>query len=288
MESYSDLLQTPPVLMMLLFAGLLGLVIGSFLNVVIARLPTMLERAWSDAYADMLGQPVPERQTYNLARPGSHCPSCQHTLRWYELIPLLSWCVLRGRCAHCHSPISWQYPLVELASTVLTVACVWRFGWHGYTLAALVFCLTLLTLSVIDLRTFLLPDDLTLPLLWLGLILAAAGWGQISAAAAIAGAAIGYGALWILANTYRWISGREGMGQGDFKLLAALGAWLGPQALPSIVLVASVLGLVAAVVLIIKRRANRRSALPFGPCLAAAGILHLFLAYPAVSSLTFG
>lgn len=277
MESYSDLLQAPPPLLLLLMAAVLGLILGSFLNVVIARLPAMLERAWSNACAEMSGQPIADQAAYNLARPRSHCPGCQHTLRWHELIPVLSWCWLRGRCAHCGMRISLQYPMVELASLLLTMACAWHFGWQPFTVAAIGYCLILLTLAVIDLRTLLLPDDLTLPLLWAGLLLAAAGWGQVSPTAAIVGAAAGYFSRWLLANTYRWISGREGMGQGDFKLLAALGAWLGPQALPSLVLISSVLGLVVAAWLILQRRANRRTALPFGPCLAAAGILHLFL-----------
>ena len=288
MESYSELLLTPPPLPWFGLAAVLGLILGSFLNVVIARLPIMLEHGWHDAYTDWQGQAAPHRPPFNLARPRSHCPQCQHTLGWTELIPVLSWCWQRGRCRHCGARIGWHYPAIELASMLLALACLARFGLQPFTVAAAGFCLALLALAAIDLRTLLLPDDINQPLLWAGLLVAVAGWGPITPAQAIVGASAGYLALWLLANGYRWITGREGMGQGDFKLLAALGAWLGPLALPALVLMASVLGLVVALILILRRRANGRTPLPFGPCLALAGLIQLFAGASGTPGLAFG
>ncbi|MGE4335203.1 MAG: A24 family peptidase [Pigmentiphaga sp.] len=280
MESYSESLAALPSAAPWIVAVLLGLALGSFVNVVIARLPRMLERGWHEAYAEVRGESAVPEPPYNLARPGSHCPHCGHVLSWLELLPVVSWCWQRGRCRHCRAAISWQYPLVEVAGAILAAACYWRFGLHPYALAAFGASLALLALAVIDLQTLLLPDDITQPLLWSGLLVAVAGWGPILPTAAIIGAAAGYAALWLLATVYRLITGREGMGQGDFKLLAALGAWLGPLALPPIVLAASVLGLAAGVYLMVRQRAHSRTPLPFGPCLALAGAIQFFLLPP--------
>ena len=280
MESYSESMAALSPAAPWIVAVLLGLVFGSFVNVVVARLPRMLERGWQEAYADVRGEPIAAAPPYNLARPGSHCPHCEHPLSWRELVPVLSWCRQRGRCRHCGVPISWQYPVIEAISAVLAAACYWRFGAHPYALAAFGACLALLALAVIDLHTLLLPDDITQPLLWSGLLVAVAGWGPLAPHSAIIGASAGYAALWLLATVYRLITGREGMGQGDFKLLAALGAWLGPLALPIVVLSASVLGLAAGIYLMLRRRAHSRTPLPFGPCLAVAGAVQFFLLPP--------
>ena len=279
--------------------GVLGLLVGSFLNVVIARWPRMMERQWwadvgaqlqdREGFERTFGQPAPEvlneahvalqaveasppgMRRLGLARPRSHCPACGHTLRWHENIPLLSWLVLRGRCSACGAPISWQYPLVEATCAALFVAV----GWHwGATPVALLWCgwaAVLLAAAVIDWRTTLLPDALTQPLLWAGLLAAALGW-TLHLSTALAGACAGYLSLWTVHRVFLWATGREGMGQGDFKLLAALGAWLGWQALLPVVLWGAVAG--ALVGLVMQRLGTLRDGLyvPFGPFLAASAL----------------
>lgn len=254
-----------------------GLVVGSFLNVVIARLPIMMEHAWHDACADLHDTGAPSRPRYDLAWPRSHCPACQHTLAWHELIPILSWLRLRGRCAHCGSAIARRYPLVELSTALLFTACLWRLGPGIPALAAMGLCATLLALAMIDADTMLLPDNLTLPLLWAGLLLSLTPWGFTGPTAAIGGAALGYGLLWLVATGFKLVTRRDGMGHGDLKLLAALGAWFGWNALPAIILIASLAGVLIGVVLLLTGKSRRGQPMPFGPYLAAAGWAVLLL-----------
>lgn len=279
MESYSvpGLHITPSILFVLALVA--GLVAGSFLNVVIVRLPRMLERAWQQACAEGQEGDASERESvhFNLAVPGSHCPQCQHPLSWYELIPVASWLWQKGRCRHCGARIAALYPLVECLTAVLFAAAFWRFGATALALAAMLLMAALIALAVIDLRTMLLPDVITQPLLWSGLLVNWSGHGLTPLHDAVAGAVAGYGVLWLVATSYQLLRGKEGMGQGDFKLLAALGAWLGWQALPGIILVASLLGVVVGLLLIVTRRLHHEAPLPFGPCLALGGVAALLL-----------
>jgi leader peptidase (prepilin peptidase)/N-methyltransferase len=250
---------------------LLGLCVGSFLNVVIHRLPLMLERDWRRECRTLLSlENAPAEPPLTLMLPASRCPSCQAPIRPWHNVPVVSWLVLRGRCAACRAPISVQYPLVEAATGLLSVACALRFGWGAQLGAALVLTWALVALSVIDLRTQLLPDTITLPLLWLGLLLSIGG-SFSRPPAAIIGAAAGYLSLWSIYHVFRWVTGKEGMGYGDFKLLAALGAWFGWKALPMIVLLSSVVGAVIGLSLILLRGHDRNVPIPFGPFLALAG-----------------
>lgn len=278
MQSYSATLAQSAEIWLLPAAILLGLLVGSFLNVVITRLPVMMEHAWQDACADIHGQHAPVRERFDLAWPRSHCPSCRHVLSWRELFPVLSWLWQRGRCRHCAAPVSWQYPLVELATSALFLACALQFGLSFSALAGMALCAALVALAAIDARTMLLPDSINQPLLWAGLLLSLSPYGFVPIADATLGAAVGYGALWLVATVFRLATGKEGMGQGDWKLLAALGAWFGWQALPGIILMASLAGVLVSLVLIVARRATRDQAIPFGPYLAAAGIVTLFRA----------
>lgn len=257
-------------------ALLLGLLFGSFGNVVVARLPVMLKRQWQQECAEALEQPVAKTPTFNLATPRSHCPSCRTTIRWYENIPVLSYLVLRGRCRHCKTRISLRYPLLEALVAVTTLFCVAFFGFslEGWVYAIFLYVLTLLTL--IDADEMLLPDQLTLPLLWAGL-LASLFLDTVSPADAILGAVFGYAFLWSVYWLFRLTTGKEGMGYGDFKLLAALGAWLGWQMLPLIVLLASVIGALIGLVMILMKRHKQGVPIPFGPFLALAGAVALFV-----------
>ena len=250
---------------------LLGLCVGSFLNVVIHRLPLMLERDWRRECRSLLAlEPAADDAPLSLVRPASRCPSCQAPIRPWHNIPLVSWLWLRGRCSACRAPISAQYQLVEAASGALAVCCALRFGWSPALAAALVLTWALIALTVIDLRTQLLPDTITLPLLWLGLLLSIPGI-FVKPAASIIGAAAGYLSLWGVYHVFRLVTGKEGMGYGDFKLLAALGAWFGWQALPLIVLLSSVTGALVGIGLILLRGHDRNVPIPFGPYLAIAG-----------------
>ena len=249
----------------------LGLLVGSFLNVVILRLPKRLEWEWKRDSLETLGQ----ADLYDPPPPGivvepSHCPHCQHKLSWYENIPVFSWLVLRGRCRHCKTPISIQYPAVELLTMLLVTACVWRFGfgWQGFG-ASLLSCF-LVAMSGIDVRTQLLPDQLTLPLLWLGLIASVDNL-FVPAKAAIAGAVLGYLSLWVVYWVYKQLTGKVGMGHGDFKLLAALGAWAGYKALLPIVMLSSIVGAVVGSIWLMTKGRDRGTPIPFGPYLAIAG-----------------
>jgi leader peptidase (prepilin peptidase) / N-methyltransferase len=249
----------------------LGLLVGSFLNVVILRLPKRLEWEWKRDSLETLGQ----ADLYDPPPPGivvepSHCPQCGHKLSWYENIPVLSWVALRGRCRSCKTPISAQYPAVELLTMLLVTACVWRFGfgWQGFG-AAMLSCF-LIAMSGIDVRTQLLPDQLTLPLLWLGLIASVDNL-FIPAKAAIAGAVLGYLSLWVVYWVYKQLTGKIGMGHGDFKLLAALGAWAGYKALLPIVLLSSLVGAIIGSIWLMTKGRDQGTPIPFGPYLAIAG-----------------
>lgn len=255
--------------------GLLGLCIGSFLNVVIHRLPQMMERAWKLEGAELLGVPAPDLPELSLSRPASRCPQCGHRIRWFENIPLLSWLVLRGRCSACKTPISARYPIVELATGLLFALLAWRFGSQLGVLAWCLFAALLVALTGIDWDTTLLPDSLTLPLLWAGLIAAALGW-TLPLATAVWGAVFGYLALWSVYWLFKLTTGKEGMGAGDFKLLAALGAWLGWQMLLPIVLGASVIGAVVGIAMKLSGALREGRYVPFGPFLAGAGLVVLF------------
>ncbi len=268
------------------YAWLVGLCVGSFLNVVAYRLPLMLERRWQADCRALLEQngsePWPEDRPlpFNLCLPGSHCPHCNEPIRWHENIPLLSWLALRGRCAHCRSLISARYPLVELGTAMLSLVLVMEMGLGWPTFFALLLLWTLIACTIIDFEHQLLPDDLTLPLLWLGLLLNTRHV-YVAAPDAILGAALGYLLLWSVYWLFRLFTGKEGMGYGDFKLLAALGAWMGWQGLPLILLLASVTGAVAGIAYLIVRR--RSLAFPFGPYLAIAGYVVMIEYHPLMS-----
>jgi leader peptidase (prepilin peptidase) / N-methyltransferase len=261
---------SPPAL------AVLGLLIGSFLNVVIHRMPLMMERGWRMESAELLGVKIDEMPPISLSTPRSRCPQCGHHIRWYENIPVVSYLVLRGKCSACKAPISMRYPAIEVLTGVLFAACGLKFGaqptvllWCGLTGA-------LVALAFIDLDTSFLPDDLTLPLMWAGIVSAAMGWLPVSLSASVGGAVLGYLSLWFVFHAYRLIRGKEGMGAGDFKLLAALGAWMGWQAIPSIVLMSSAVGAIVGIALIVFRQHDREVPIPFGPYLAGGGVAALF------------
>lgn len=261
-----------------LIASLFGLLIGSFLNVVIHRFPKMLERDWQQEAAAILGQEpgtASEPDRYNLAFPGSHCPACQHKLAWWENIPVISWLMLRGRCKACGVRISVRYPLVEVLTAAAAGWAVSRYGLTWTGAATWLLLAGLLVLALIDADTQLLPDQFTLPLLWLGLLVNLQATGLVPLRDAVVGAMAGYLALWSVFWLFKLITGKDGMGYGDFKLLAALGAWLGWQALPQIILLSSVVGAVVGVALIAAKQLGRDRPMPFGPYLAAAGALSL-------------
>jgi leader peptidase (prepilin peptidase) / N-methyltransferase len=290
--------------------GLLGLLIGSFLNVVIHRLPLMLERRWWADVGSQLADRDSFRRVFNaeapagvtqagtaldkalgslkvlgIARPASHCPACGHRIRWFENIPVLSWLVLKGRCSACGTPISVRYPLVEALTAALFAGVAWRLGPQP---AALLWCgavAVLLALSAIDWDTTVLPDALTLPLLWAGLVLAALGWlPGLTLGSSLAGAVVGYLSLWSVYWAFKLATGKEGMGYGDFKLLAALGAWLGAAAILPIVLFASVLGAVVGIGLKLGGGLREGRFVPFGPFLAGGGIAVLLVGLQPVLS----
>lgn len=254
--------------------ALLGLVFGSFLNVLIHRLPIMIEQACS-------ATPQGDADRLDLAFPGSHCPRCQHPILWRDNIPVLGFALLRGRCRHCHTPISWQYPLVELLSATLFVWSLLAHTQWPVALAWAGFATALLALAIIDARTTWLPDALTQPLTWGGLIAAAMGWTSVSLSDALAGAVGGYLFLWLVYWGFRLITGKEGMGHGDFKLLAALGAWFGWSSLLALVLIASLSGLAAGLVQLWRGRLSDHRQIAFGPFLALAGGWLLFFGAPS-------
>ncbi|AGA34231.1 Leader peptidase (Prepilin peptidase) / N-methyltransferase [Thioalkalivibrio nitratireducens DSM 14787] len=255
--------------------AVLGLIVGSFLNVVIHRLPRMMQREWEQEARAILEQPeAPESPRFDLWWPRSQCPHCGRGIRARENIPVFSFLLLRARCPGCGGRISWQYPLVELLTAALFAATVWHLGAGAAGLAALVFTGMLIAAAGVDARTTLLPDQLTLPLLWLGLVANLFGL-FTDLESAVIGAVAGYLTLWTVYHGFRLLTGKEGMGFGDFKLLAALGAWLGWQALPLILLLASLVGAVVGIALILLLGRDRNVPIPFGPYLAAAGWLAL-------------
>ena len=263
-------LDQNPALGFPLAAGL-GLLVGSFLNVVILRLPRRMEWQWKRDSREILGEP----ELYDPPPPGivverSHCPRCGHQLSWYENIPVVSWLALRGRCRNCKAPISAQYPAIELLTMLLFVACVWHFGfgWQGF--GALVLTSFLIALSGIDIRTQLLPDSLTLPLMWLGLIASLDNL-YMPAKPALLGAIVGYASLWTVWWLFKQATGKEGMGHGDFKLLAALGAWCGLSGLLPIIMLSAVAGAIIGSVMLAVQGRDRSTPIPFGPYLAIAG-----------------
>lgn len=252
--------------------GILGLLVGSFLNVVILRLPRRLEYDWMSQAREFLGQTQAEEAEVppDLVFKGSHCPQCKHALSPFDNIPLLSFLVLRGRCRYCRTAISWQYPLVELISGIACATIAWKFGFGWQLLAALAFTWTLIAASGIDARTQLLPDQLTLPLLWLGLLMSLVPI-FVDSQTSIIGAAIGWLSLWLVFWLFKLMTGKEGMGYGDFKLLAALGAWMGAVALLPIILMSSLIGAVIGGAILAVNGKGKNTPIPFGPFIAAAG-----------------
>lgn len=264
-------------------AGLAGLLLGSFLNVVIYRLPKMMERQWAAECAELSGkEPEAEGTPFNLVVPRSRCQQCGHQIAWYENFPVLSWLFLRGKCSSCKTSISARYPLVELLTGALFFFCVWTWGWSLTALAWCGFSAAIVALAFIDWDTTLLPDDITLPLLWAGLLAAALKWTAVPLPVALWGAVAGYLSLWLIYWAFKLLTGREGMGYGDFKLFAALGAWFGWPALVPIILMASVIGAVVGIALKFSSGLREGGYVPFGPFLAGAGLTAMFFGPQAI------
>ena len=255
-------------------AGIFGLLIGSFLNVVIHRLPKMMQRESDNYVAQECSKPLPHSDRYNLTVPRSACPHCGHRITALENIPVLSYLFLRGKCAACKAPISPRYPIIEFITGALSAILIWHFGSGLAGLATLVFAYLLIAMTFIDADTQLLPDDLTLPLLWCGLLINLNGT-FVPLKDAVIGAAAGYLSLWSVYWLFKLTTGKEGMGYGDFKLLAALGAWLGWIMLPVIILLSSIVGALVGISLIVFAKHGRSNPIPFGPYLAAAGMIAL-------------
>jgi len=266
--------QAHPALLVITVV-LASLAVGSFLNVVIHRLPKMLERQWRAEFAEHTGhEPAPEPR-YNLAVPRSQCPSCGHRITALENIPVVSYLVLGGRCSACKGRISPRYPIVEALTGALSGYVVWRYGFSWQALAALFFVWAMIALAFIDLDTFYLPDDITLPLIWTGLLVNLGGL-FVDLPSAVIGAAAGYLALWSVFWAYKLATGKEGMGYGDFKLLAGIGAWLGWKMLPVVILLSSFVGAIVGISLIVFARHGRNVPIPFGPYLVLGGLAAMF------------
>lgn len=263
-------------------AGVFGLLIGSFLNVVIYRLPKMLEQQWATECASLQGTDVAKAEPFNLMVPHSRCQQCGHAIRWYENVPVLSYLFLRGKCSACKTSISLRYPLVELVTGALFAWCVWRTPGELGSLAWCGFAAALLALALIDWDTTLLPDDITLPLLWAGLLASIAGFSGVPLVSAVVGAAAGYTSLWAVYWLFKLSTGKEGMGYGDFKLFAVFGAWFGWQALVPIILMASVIGVVVGLILKFGNGLREGGYVPFGPFLAAAGFTAMLVGPGAI------
>jgi leader peptidase (prepilin peptidase)/N-methyltransferase len=257
--------------------GLLGLLIGSFLNVVVHRLPKMLEQQWKAEACEVLEQEAPEPPKFNLMVPRSRCPHCGHTIAWYENIPVLSYLALGGKCSSCKASIGLRYPLVEITVAALFFYSIWTHGATPRGLAWCAFSAILIAAALIDWDTTLLPDDLTLPLLWLGLVAAALQWIPVSLEASLWGAVAGYMSLWLVFWAFKLATGKEGMGYGDFKLFAALGAWFGWQTLIPMILIASVIGALIGIAMKINSSLREGGYVPFGPFLAGAGFCAMLL-----------
>jgi len=267
-----SVLSNPPVFAVC--AALLGLCVGSFLNVVIHRLPKIMERQWRAECAELSGQEAAPGPRYNLVVPRSACPSCGHLISAIENVPVLSWLALGGKCKGCKTPISPRYPIVELLTGVLSGYIAWHFGFGMAAAGALMFTWAMIALTFIDLDTFYLPDSITLPLLWLGLLFNINAT-FVSLSSAVIGAVAGYLSLWSVYWVFKWATGKEGMGYGDFKLLAAIGAWLGWTMLPLTILLSSLVGAAIGIVLIVFAGRGRSVPIPFGPYLAIAGMIAL-------------
>jgi leader peptidase (prepilin peptidase) / N-methyltransferase len=272
------LFSPPATVAAAVIAAIFGLLVGSFLNVVIYRMPKMMQRESDNYVASESGLPLPHTDRFNLMVPRSACTHCGHQIRAWENIPVFSWLALRGKCSSCGAPISARYPVIEALTGALSAALVWQFGsgWTG--LATLLFAYLLIAMTFIDADTKLLPDDLTYPLLWAGLLVNLNGT-FVPLADAVIGAAAGYLVLWSVYWLFKLLTGKEGMGYGDFKLLAALGAWLGWMMLPTIILLSSVVGAVVGICLILFARRARDNPIPFGPYLAAAGMIALLFGH---------
>ena len=277
MDPLEELIRAQPGLSISL--AVLGLVVGSFLNVVIYRLPKMMEAQWQRDYDEFSGEAQEESDELSLAFPGSRCPHCDAEIKPTQNIPVLSYLALGGKCASCKAPISVRYPVVEAVTALLWVLCGLQFGVSNALAGAMLLTAVLVVLTAIDLDHQLLPDSLTLPLVWIGLLLNIDNT-FVSLESAVLGAVFGYLCLWTVFWLFKIVTGKEGMGHGDFKLLAALGAWFGLAALPTIVLLSSVVGAVLGVALIATGKQERETPMPFGPFLAGAGLIHLF--YPNV------
>ena len=276
MDSIITALQQNTVLF-IASSALLGLLVGSFLNVVIYRLPKMLEKEWHSQCQQLLypeKEPIENGKRFNLLLPASSCPKCGHKIRAWENIPVISYLLLRGKCAGCGTSISPRYPIIELICGIITAIAAWHFGFGWQALAAMVLGWALIVLTMIDFDHQLLPDNITQPLLWLGLLLSLATV-FVDIQTSLIGAAAGYLALWSVYWLFKLVTGKEGMGYGDFKLLAVLGAWMGWQMLPVIILLSSIVGAVVGITLILLRGRDRNIPIPFGPYLAAAGWLAL-------------
>src|SRR5574343_714403 len=263
--------------------GILGLCVGSFLNVVIHRMPQMMEQQWQAEARSVLNLPEAEPASkaepasegapaLSLSKPASRCPSCGHAIRWYENIPVIRWLALRGKCSSCGTRISLRYPFLELATAALFAACAWRFGNQPTTLLWCGFVAALVAASAIDWDTTILPDSITLPLLWAGLVIAGLGW-NLPLNEALWGAVAGYMSLWSVYWLFKLTTGKEGMGYGDFKLLAALGAWLGWQMILPIVLGSSIIGAVIGIGMKLSSQLREGVYVPYGPFLAGAGLV---------------
>jgi leader peptidase (prepilin peptidase)/N-methyltransferase len=258
--------------MLLAYSFIIGAFVGSFLNVVIHRIPVMLERQWKSECQELLtpNADAPALPKYNLSVPRSHCPACNHQVKAIENIPIISYLFLKGKCSACGIKISAQYPFVELLTAIFTATMLWKFGLNAQALGGVIFTWFLIALSGIDIKTQLLPDSLTFPFLWLGIIFNLFST-YTDLNSSVLGAVFGYLALWLVFHLFKLITGKEGMGYGDFKLLAALGAWLGWQSLPLIILLSSAVGAVIGIFMIVTKLQERSQPIPFGPYLAVAG-----------------
>jgi leader peptidase (prepilin peptidase)/N-methyltransferase len=283
-DSFSAFWATPPAdITATLCWSVIGLMIGSFLNVAIYRIPIMMQRESENYLALENDQPPPHTERYNLITPRSACSSCAHKLSLADNIPLLSFALLKARCRYCKARISWRYPSVELLTAILSALVIWHLGSGIAGISGLILLWMLIAMSFIDLDTQLLPDELTLPLMWLGLLINLDGT-FVPLRDAVIGAAAGYVFLWLVYWMFFAATGKEGIGYGDFKLLAALGAWMGWMLLPLIVLLSSVVGATVGLLMIAFKRHHRDSPIPFGPFLATAGLLALLIGQPIINS----
>lgn len=290
----AEMLAGLPAEFVVVAAVVLGLLVGSFLNVVIYRLPIMMERQWAAEIAEAQAQAQgaaaepssytvePEPDTFNLVVPRSRCPHCGHQVRWYENLPVLSWIALRGRCSACKGGISVRYPLVEAATGLLFGYCAWRWGASATAAGWCGFSAAVVALALIDWDTTLLPDSITLPLLWAGLIFSALQWTDLPLADAVWGAVGGYMSLWLVYWGFKLLTGKEGMGFGDFKLFAALGAWFGWQALIPLILIASITGAIVGLAMKLRNGLRPGGYVPFGPFLGLAGLIGMVASPPAL------